>query len=131
DALDKIVDNPQRPLVVIVGGSKVSSKLSLLESLVNLADQLIVGGGIANTFIAAAGFPIGKSLYEPDLLAEANRLSHLAKQRGAGIPLPTDVIVANEFSATASATLKPIEQVADNEMILDIGPKTAQQFAQL
>ncbi len=131
EALGKALDNPKRPLVAIVGGSKVSTKLTVLESLSKIVDQLIVGGGIANTFIAAAGNKVGKSLYEPDLVAEASRLMAAAKARGADIPVPTDVVVAKEFAESATATLKAATAVADDEMIFDIGPVTAQRLAGL
>lgn len=108
-------------MVAIVGGSKVSTKLTVLESLSGIVDQLVVGGGIANTFIAAAGYNVGKSLYEADLIDEAKRLVANAKSRGADIPVPTDVVVAGEFSPTAAATLKSVSEVADGEMIFDIG----------
>jgi len=131
EALQKARANPKRPLVAIVGGSKVSGKLELLASLSQLADQLIVGGGIANTFLAAAGKPVGKSLYEPDLVAEAGRLMAAAKARGGAIPLPKDVIVGTEISATAIATIKSVDDVSSNEMILDIGPQTAADYAHI
>lgn len=124
EALTKIMDKPKRPVVAIVGGSKVSTKLSLLESLVQKVDCLIVGGGIANTFIAAEGYFVGKSLFEPDLLDEAERLSITAKNRGAEIPVPTDVIVADKLSEDAESSLRLVSQVYDNEKILDIGPDT-------
>lgn len=130
-ALHNIMREPARPLVVIVGGSKVSTKLSVLESLVNIADQVIVGGGIANTFLAAAGFSVGKSLYEPALIPEAKRLTECAKRRGCAIPLPTDVIVSSTFSADAKAICRLVSEVRTDEMILDIGPNTARQFATL
>jgi phosphoglycerate kinase len=129
DALGKALKNPQQPLIAIVGGSKVSSKLQVLESLLNKVDQLIVGGGIANTFIAASGFDIGKSLYEPDLVPEAERLMQIAQQRRAAIPIPTDVVVADHFSKEATPRLRKISEIQPNEMILDIGPETAQLLA--
>ena len=129
DALGKALEHPERPLVAVVGGSKVSTKLTVLESLSAKVDQLIVGGGIANTFIAAAGFPVGKSLYEADLVAEAQRLIESAKQRGADIPIPVDVVTAKEFSASAAATVKNVADVEEDDLILDIGPQTAQQYA--
>jgi phosphoglycerate kinase len=129
DALGKALAHPDRPLVAVVGGSKVSTKLTVLESLSAKVDQLIVGGGIANTFIAAAGYQVGKSLYEADLLGEAQRLIASAKQRGADIPIPVDVVVAKEFSETAHATIKNVEDVAADDLILDIGPETAKQYA--
>jgi phosphoglycerate kinase len=129
DALGKALANPKRPLVAIVAGSKVSTKLTVLENLTNVVDQLIVGGGIANTFIAAAGYNVGKSLYEQDLVAVAADLSDAAKARGAEIPLPTDVVVGKEFSETAAATIKPVGAVAADDMIFDIGPATAARLA--
>ncbi len=131
EALARAFDKPKRPLVAIVAGSKVSSKLTVLESLSGIVDQLIVGGGIANTFIKAAGFDIGKSLHEPDLLDEANRLRDQAQARGGDIPLPVDVVIAQEFSASAEADVRKIDDVSDGEMILDIGPDTAEMFAQM
>lgn len=125
-ALGKALEHPEKPLVAIVGGSKVSSKLTVLESLVTLVDQLIVGGGIANTFLVAKGYNVGKSLYEPELVAAAKAL--LTK---IDIPLPTDVVVASEFSEQAVATIKAVDQVGDNDMILDIGPATSRHFSQL
>jgi len=129
DALGRALGNPRRPLVAIVAGSKVSTKLTILQSLAAKVDQLIVGGGIANTFMAATGLPIGKSLAEPDLLAEARAIIALMKSRGAEVPIPEDVVVATEFSATARATVKPATAVAPDEMILDIGPRTAARLA--
>ncbi len=129
EALGKALDNPARPLVAIVGGSKVSTKLTVLESLSGVVDQLIVGGGIANTFIAAAGHAVGKSLYEADLVDEAKRLTQAAQARGGDIPVPVDVVCGKEFSETAAAELKPVDKVADDDMIFDIGPQTAQQLA--
>jgi len=131
DALGKALANPKRPLVAIVGGSKVSTKLTVLESLSKIVDQLIVGGGIANTFIAAAGHKIGKSLCEMDLLDTAKKLMADAKARGADIPIPTDVVVGKEFSETAQATLKKVSEVADDDMIFDIGPDTAKHLADM
>ena len=131
DALGKALKSPDRPLLAIVGGSKVSGKLEVLESLSNLCDQLIVGGGIANTFIAAAGFPVGKSLYEADLIPEAKRLMEKAKARGGEIPVPTDVVTAKEFSESATATIKPVSEVAEDDLILDIGPETAARYAEI
>ena len=130
EALAKALDNPARPFVAIVGGSKVSTKLTVLDALAGIVDQLIVGGGIANTFIAAAGHPVGKSLYEADMLDTAKGLSAGGDKR-ASVPLPVDVVVANEFSADASATVKAVADVAADELILDIGPKTAEHFAAL
>jgi len=131
DALDKALANPARPLLAIVAGSKVSTKLELLTSLVGKVDQLIVGGGIANTFIAAAGHGVGKSLVENDLLDTARKIDADAKSRGAQIPLPVDVVVAPAFAADAPATVKPVDQVGPEDMILDIGPQTAAQYAEL
>ena len=131
EALGRALANPARPLVAIVAGSKVSTKLTVLESLTKVVDQLIVGGGIANTFIAAAGYKVGKSLYEPDLVAEALRLTQAAKSRGGDIPLPTDVVVAQEFSAGAEADVRKVNAVGADEMILDIGPDTAEAYAKL
>ena len=131
DALAKALDNPARPLLAIVAGSKVSTKLELLSSLVSKVDQLIVGGGIANTFIAAMGYGVGKSLVEMDLIETANAIMADARARGADIPLPTDVVVAPAFAADAPATVKRIDEVGADDMILDIGPQTAQAYAQL
>ncbi|MBL8256657.1 MAG: phosphoglycerate kinase [Pseudoxanthomonas mexicana] len=131
DALDKALANPARPLLAIVAGSKVSTKLELLTSLVGKVDQLIVGGGIANTFIAAEGHAVGKSLYEADLIETAKKIDADAKARGAEIPLPTDVVVATAFSADAPALVKAVDAVAADDLILDIGPQTAQRYAEL
>ena len=131
DALGKALETPAKPLVAIVGGSKVSTKLTVLKSLSEKVDQLIVGGGIANTFIAAAGFPVGKSLYEADLIEEAQRLIAAAKKAGSDIPIPVDVVCAKEFSETAIATIKKVEDVEADDLILDIGPDTAKQYAEL
>ena len=131
DALAKALKEPAKPLLAIVAGSKVSTKLELLASLVGKVDQLIVGGGIANTFIAAAGHAVGKSLYEPDLLDTAKKIVADAKARGADIPLPTDVVVAKQFLPDAEATVKAVDAVAEDDLILDIGPQTAQQYAGL
>ncbi|MDS1140673.1 phosphoglycerate kinase [Pusillimonas sp. SM2304] len=128
-ALGRALENPKRPLVAIVGGSKVSTKLSILQALAAKVDQLVVGGGIANTFMLAAGLPIGKSLAEPDQLDQALAVIELMKQRGADVPIPSDVVCAKEFSATAAATVKPADQVAEDDQVLDIGPDTAQQLA--
>ncbi len=128
DALGKALDKPARPMVAIVGGSKVSTKLTVLESLSGIVDQLIVGGGIANTFIAAAGHDVGKSLYEPDLVDEARRLTEAARDRGGDIPVPTDVVCAKAFAEDAKATLKPVDRVAADDMIFDIGPETSKIF---
>ncbi|HEX7047797.1 MAG TPA: phosphoglycerate kinase [Gammaproteobacteria bacterium] len=130
DALGRALENPARPFVAIVGGSKVSTKLTVLESLSGIVDQLIVGGGIANTFIAAAGHDVGKSLHEQGLVAEARRLTDAARSRNGDIPVPSDVVVAAEFSAQAEADVKPVSEVGDDEMILDIGPDTAEAFAE-
>jgi phosphoglycerate kinase len=129
EALERALARPARPLVAIVAGSKVSTKLTVLESLLAKVDKLIVGGGIANTFLAATGVPIGKSLHEPDMLDTARALLAQAKSRGADIPLPTDVVVATEFAPTAIATVRPVAAVAADELILDIGPATASLFA--
>lgn len=131
DALGKALDNPARPLVAIVGGSKVSTKLTVLESLSTVVDQLVVGGGIANTFIAAAGHGVGKSLFEEDLIPQANTLVANAKANNGEIPVPTDVVVGTEFSEQAEAVLKPVTEVADNEMIFDIGPDSAAALAEV
>ena len=131
DALGKALETPAKPLVAIVGGSKVSTKLTVLKSLSEKVDQLIVGGGIANTFIAAAGFPVGKSLYEADLIEEAQRLIAAAKKAGSDIPIPVDVVCAKEFSETAVATIKKVADVEADDLILDIGPDTAKQYAEL
>lgn len=131
DALAKALDNPAKPLLAIVAGSKVSTKLELLANLVNKVDQLIVGGGIANTFIAAAGHDVGKSLSEPDLIPTANQIVADAKARGAEIPLPTDVVVAKQFLPDAEASVKSLDQVDADDLILDIGPQTAAHYAEL
>ncbi|MFI3198020.1 MAG: phosphoglycerate kinase [Methylococcaceae bacterium] len=131
DALGKALETPAKPLVAIVGGSKVSTKLTVLKSLSEKVDQLIVGGGIANTFIAAAGFQVGKSLYEADLIEEAQRLIAEAKKAGSAIPIPIDVVCAKEFSETAIATIKKVEDVEADDLILDIGPDTAKLYAEL
>ena len=129
DALGAALKDPARPLAVIVGGSKVSTKLELLESLAQVADRLILGGGIANTFLAAAGHPVGKSLYEPDLVPAARHVMRVMEQRGATIPLPTDVVAAVELSPEAHAETRPIAELEDDEMILDVGPQTAAELA--
>ncbi len=129
DALDKALKQPESPVVAIVGGSKVSTKLTVLETLSSKVDQLIVGGGIANTFIAAAGYSVGQSLYESDLISQATALIENAKASGSEIPVPTDVVVATEFSDQASAVTKPVDQVNDDELILDIGPETAEKYS--
>ncbi|MFE0501469.1 phosphoglycerate kinase [Lysobacter soli] len=131
DALAKALDNPARPLLAIVAGSKVSTKLELLSSLVSKVDQLIVGGGIANTFIAAMGHGVGKSLVEMDLIDTAKKIMADAKARGADIPVPVDVVVAPAFAADAPATVKAVDAVGADDMILDIGPQTAARYAEL
>ena len=131
DALGKALETPARPMTAIVGGSKVSTKLTVLESLSGVVDQLIVGGGIANTFIAAAGHPVGASLYEADLVDEARRLMEAARAKGSEIPVPTDVVTAKEFASDAEAVTKPVEDVAADDLILDIGPETAKRYAEL
>jgi phosphoglycerate kinase len=129
DALGKALGAPARPLLAIVAGSKVSTKLSILKSLADKVDNLIVGGGIANTFMLAAGLKIGKSLAEADLVSEAKAIIEIMAKRGAQVPIPVDVVCAKEFSPTAVATVKDVADVADDDMILDIGPKTAAQLA--
>jgi phosphoglycerate kinase len=129
DAISKALTAPKRPLVAIVAGSKVSTKLTILESLANNVDQLIVGGGIANTFMLAAGLKIGKSLAEPDLLEQAKSVIAAMKERGAEVPIPTDVVTAKTFSADAVATVKAATDVEDDDLILDIGPVTAKKLA--
>jgi len=131
DALTKVLKDPARPLLAIVAGSKVSTKLELLDSLIARVDQLIVGGGIANTFLAAQGFPVGKSLVEHDLLDAARAAIAQAKARGAAIPLPQDVVVATAFAADAPPTVKAVADVSADDMILDIGPRTAAAYAAL
>jgi phosphoglycerate kinase len=131
DALGKALLSPQKPLVAIVAGSKVSTKLTILKTLATKVDQLIVGGGIANTFLLAKGLPIGKSLAEPDLVNEAKEIMEMMEARGAEVPIPTDVIVANEFSAQARANKVMSDQVQDDDMILDIGPRTAAKLAMI
>jgi phosphoglycerate kinase len=130
DAITKALAQPKRPLVAIVAGSKVSTKLTILQSLAKNVDQLVVGGGIANTFMLAAGLPIGKSLAEPDLLDQAKAVIEAMKARGAEVPIPTDVVVAKTFAADAPATIKAAADVAADDLILDIGPQTAQKLAQ-
>jgi phosphoglycerate kinase len=130
-ALETALEKPARPLLAIVGGSKVSTKLTVLESLLSRVDQMIVGGGIANTFLAALGFNVGKSLHEPEMLDICRRLIDQSKKRDIVIPMPSDVVVATEFSARAEADVKPVNQVAANEMILDIGPDSAEHLAKL
>jgi phosphoglycerate kinase len=129
DALGKALGHPARPLVAIVAGSKVSTKLTILKSLADKVDNLIVGGGIANTFMLAAGLKIGKSLAEHELVGDAKAIIDMMAKRGASVPIPVDVVCAKEFSATAAATIKDVKDVADDDMILDIGPKTAAQLA--
>jgi phosphoglycerate kinase len=131
DALGKALAQPRRPVVVIVGGSKVSTKLDLLMNLADVADQLIIGGGIANTFLAAAGKPVGKSLHEPEMLDKARAILAKIRARGGDIPLPEDVVCASEFSAEAHAVVRSADEVEDDEMILDIGPKTRRKLAAL
>jgi len=131
EALGKALDNPARPMVAIVGGSKVSTKLTVLESLSKIVDQLIVGGGIANTFIAAAGHNVGKSLYEADLIDTCKKLTADAKAGGGDIPVPTDVVCAKEFAETATATLMATPEVQDDDMIFDIGPDSAAELAEI
>lgn len=129
EALEAALKNPARPMIAIVAGSKVSTKLTILEAMSKKVDQLIVGGGIANTFIAAAGQPIGKSLYEADLVPEAKRLMEAAQAAGGAIPIPSDVVCGKAFSESAEADLKPVDAVADDDMIFDIGPETARHLA--
>lgn len=126
EALGKALDNPASPMVAVVAGSKVSTKLDVLKSLADICDQLIVGGGIANTFLAAAGYNVGKSLYEADMVETAKEIA-----RNVSVPLPEDVVVAKEFAESADATIKSVKEVADDDMILDIGPLTAAKFANL
>jgi phosphoglycerate kinase len=128
EALERALAKPARPLVAIVAGSKVSTKLTVLESLLSKVDKLIVGGGIANTFLAATGINVGKSLHEADMLDMARKLLESARARGAEIPLPTDVVVAKEFAATAHADIRSVQDVRPDEMILDIGPDTAERM---
>ena len=130
DALGRALGAPQRPLAAIVAGSKVSTKLTILKSLADKVDQLIVGGGIANTFMLAAGLKIGRSLAEPDLVGEAAAIIEIMRQRGASVPIPVDVVTAKAFSASAQAVIKDVADVADDDLILDIGPRTAQTLAE-
>jgi phosphoglycerate kinase len=129
DAISKALANPKRPLVAIVAGSKVSTKLTILQSLARNVDQLIVGGGIANTFMLAAGLPIGNSLAEKDLVGDAKAVIEAMKARGAAVPIPVDVVTAKEFKASATPTVKAAQDVAADDLILDIGPQTAAQLA--
>ena len=131
DALGKALEKPEHPLVAIVGGSKVSTKSQLLENLLGKVDQLLVGGGIANTFMLASGLPIGKSLCEQDFVAKAKELLELAKKHGSEIPIPTDVVVAKEMTETAVATIKNATEVAADDLILDIGPQTRKRLAEI
>lgn len=131
DALGKALQSPKRPLVAIVGGSKVSTKLTILAALAKKVDQLIVGGGITNTFMLASGMKIGKSLCEPDLVEEAKKVIAQIKAQGGNVPLPVDVVVAKEFSATAAATTIDVAQIADDDLILDIGPRSAAALTSL
>ena len=130
DAITKALANPKRPLVAIVAGSKVSTKLSILQSLASKVDQLIVGGGIANTFMLAAGLPIGKSLAEASLVGDAKAVIEAMQARGAAVPIPSDVVTAKEFKADAAATVKAAADVAADDLILDIGPQTAKRLAE-
>lgn len=131
EALERALEKPARPLAAIVGGSKVSTKLMVLEALLDKVDKLIVGGGIANTFLAAAGCKVGKSLHEAEMLDVARRLMDKARERGVEIPLPTDVVVAREFAATAHADVRSVHEVGADEMVLDIGPDTADRISGL
>jgi phosphoglycerate kinase len=130
-ALETALEKPARPLLAVVAGSKVSTKLTVLESLLSKVDQLVVGGGITNTFLAALGFKVGKSLYEPAMLDICKRLLEQSAKRGIVIPMPTDVVVATEFSAKAEADVKNVDAVSSEEMILDIGPDSAEAIARL
>ena len=130
-ALEKVLNHPERPMLAIVGGAKVSTKLLILQALIEKVDALIPGGGIANTFLAAQGYSVGASLYEPDLINDAKALLEKAKARGVNIPLPVDVVVGEEFSADTKTQTKSIKDVGENEMILDIGPQTARLYASL
>lgn len=130
EAISKVLSNPQRPLVAIVGGSKVSTKLTVLEKMATTVDGLIVGGGIANTFMLAAGLPVGKSLVETGLVEKAKAIMSIMAERGAEIPVPIDVITAKNFSADAKAEIKDAKDVADDDLILDVGPKTARRFVE-
>jgi phosphoglycerate kinase len=131
EALAQALDNPEHPVVAIVGGSKVSTKLTVLDALSKTVDQLIPGGGIANTFIAAVGYNVGKSLVETELIPEAKRLLSVARAAGKEIPIPVDVVCGKEFSEQAEATVKRVDEVTDDDMIFDIGPQTAARFAEM
>lgn len=131
EALGKALFEPAKPMLAIVGGAKVSTKLTVLDSMLDKVDQLIVGGGIANTFIAAKGFSVGKSLYEPDLIKEANALMAKAEKNGARIPVPVDVVCGKAFSETADAVVKSVQEVEADDLILDVGPQTAMQYADI
>ncbi|NNK38986.1 MAG: phosphoglycerate kinase [Xanthomonadales bacterium] len=131
DALEKALEHPERPLLAIVGGSKVSTKLTVLDSLLDKVDELIVGGGIANTFIAASGYGVGKSLYEPDLIHDAQRLIQKAHASGGSIPIPKDVVVAKSFSADAQPLVRNVDEVGEDELILDIGPLTMIEYSEI
>ncbi|MDF1689243.1 MAG: phosphoglycerate kinase [Cycloclasticus sp.] len=131
DALAKALFEPAKPMLAIVGGAKVSTKLTVLDSMLDKVDQLIVGGGIANTFIAAQGYSVGKSLYEADLIDEAKALLEKAEKNGASIPVPVDVVCAKAFSESAEATIKRVQDVDDDDLILDVGPQTAKQYADI
>ncbi|MEW4983545.1 MAG: phosphoglycerate kinase [Cycloclasticus sp.] len=131
EALGKALFEPAQPMLAIVGGAKVSTKLTVLDSMLDKVDQLIVGGGIANTFIAAQGYSVGKSLYEPDLLDEARALMLKAEKNGASIPVPVDVVCAKAFSEKAAATVKLVKDVEEDDLILDVGPQTAKQYADI
>ncbi len=130
EALSRALEQPEAPVVAVIGGSKVSTKLTVLEALCGIVDELIVGGGIANTFIAAAGHPVGQSLHEPDMLDIARRLAANEEDR-ARIPLPVDVVTGSEFSASAEAAVRPVDGVGSGELILDIGPETAAEYARI
>ncbi len=131
EALAKIMEKPAHPVVAVVGGSKVSTKLALLDSLVKKVDALIIGGGIANTFLAAEGYTVGKSLHEPDLIDEAERLTVEAKNRGAEIPIPIDVVVADRFAEDVESSVRLVSQIDDNEKIFDVGPDTIKNFVSI
>lgn len=130
-AFDRVMENPERPLDAIIGGSKVSTKLALLENLITKVDALIVGGGIANTFLAAAGYKVGASLYEPDLVPDAKRIMEKAKELGKELPLPVDVVTAKELAPGQKASIHPVNAVPEDEMILDIGPKTVELYEKI